>query len=132
MAPHPFYTRGFILHEQNRAPDLIDRIYARGNAPKYLLVKGIRDYVVNKEGVRGIIDGPVEESMEAIGGTGDTLTGIVSALSASGMHVEKAAILAARINRLAGSYARPTPATRVTEIIRHIPEALKSCMEEDQ
>lgn len=130
VAPHPFYTRGFILHEQNHAPDLINRIYAHGNAPRYLLVKGIKDYVVNKEGVQGIVDNPVEESMEAIGGTGDTLTGIVSALSASGMHIEEAAILAARTNRLAGSYAHPTPATQVMEIIRYIPAALEFCMKE--
>lgn len=127
-APHPFYTRGFILHEHNHAPDLISRIYNHGNTPRYLLVKGVRDYVVNREGVRGIVDSPAEESMEAIGGTGDTLTGIVSALSASGMHIEEAAILAARINRLAGSYANPTPATRVMEIIRYIPEAMERCM----
>ncbi len=131
-APHPFYTRGFILHEQNQVPDLINRAYAHGNAPRYLLVKGIKDYVVNKTGVQGVIDSPVEESMEAIGGTGDTLTGIVSALSASGMHVKEAAIIAARTNRLAGSYAHPTPATQVMEIIRCIPEALEFCMKGNQ
>jgi hypothetical protein len=131
-APHPFYTRGFILHEQNRVPDLIDKVYGNGNAPRHLLVKGMRDYVVNREGVQGIIDSPVEESMEAIGGTGDTLTGIVSALSASGMPIKEAAIMAARTNRLAGSYAHPTPATQVVDIIRHIPEALRYCLKENK
>ena len=63
--------------------------------------------------------------MEAIGGTGDTLTGIVTALIGAGMDIGKAAVLAARANRLAGKYARPTPATQVTEIIRHIPRALE-------
>jgi len=130
IAPHPFYTRGFILHEQNHVPDLINRIYANGNAPEYLLVKGGKDYVVNREGVQGIVDRPVEESMEAIGGTGDTLTGIVAALSESGINVREAAVVAARTNRLAGSYAHPTPATQVIEIIRYIPEALKACMTE--
>ncbi len=131
-APHPFYTRGFILHEQDRVPDLISKVYGNGNAPRHLLVKGIKDYVVSKEGVQGVIDSPVEESMEAIGGTGDTLTGIVSALSASGMSIKEAAIVAARTNRIAGSYAHPTPATQVAEIIRHIPEALRSCLKENK
>jgi ADP-dependent NAD(P)H-hydrate dehydratase / NAD(P)H-hydrate epimerase len=31
-APHPFYTRGFILHEENRAPELIKRAYQHENA----------------------------------------------------------------------------------------------------
>ena len=65
----------------------------------------------------------MEEAMEAIGGTGDTLTGIVTALIGTGMEVMKAAIIAARVNRLAGYYAKPTPATQVMEIIKHIPTA---------
>ncbi len=129
-APHPFYTRGFILHEENKVPNLITRAYTHGNASKYLLVKGSRDYVANKDGVQATIDKPAEKSMEAIGGTGDTLTGIVTALIASGMDIREAAIVAARVNRLAGFYAQPTPATQVMEIIQFIPEALKVCMGE--
>ena len=67
--------------------------------------------------------------MEAIGGTGDTLTGIVSALVDSGMAIPKAAEIAARTNRLAGFYACPTPATQVMEIIRQIPRALTQVLE---
>ncbi len=70
-------------------PDLIARAYAHRNASEYLLVKGSRDYIVNSEGVQDIVDSPVEESMEAIGGTGDTLTGIVAALCAAGRSVKE-------------------------------------------
>ena len=128
LAPHPFYTRGFILHEENRVPDLITRAYAHRNAAQYLLVKGSKDYVANREGVQDTIDSPMEEAMEAIGGTGDTLTGIVAALSAAGMNIQEAAIVAARVNRLAGSYAHPTPATQVSEIIQYIPKALREIL----
>ena len=31
-APHPFYTRGFILHDENQVPDLIARAYKHSNA----------------------------------------------------------------------------------------------------
>lgn len=31
-APHPFYTRGFILQEENLVPDLIGRAYQHNNA----------------------------------------------------------------------------------------------------
>ncbi|MBW1798424.1 MAG: sugar kinase, partial [Deltaproteobacteria bacterium] len=44
-APHPFYTRGFILHEEDQIPQLIARAYEHKNASRYLLVKGKRDYV---------------------------------------------------------------------------------------
>jgi len=123
-APHPFYTRGFILHEDMRAPALIERAYRYENAAACLLVKGQPDYVADRQGIHATIDLPVEEAMEAIGGTGDTLTGIVVALIGAGIEVGEAAILAARVNRLAGHYAKPTPATQVIDIVKQIPAAL--------
>ena len=129
-APHPFYTRGFILHDENSIPDLIMRAYDHNNAAQYLLVKGGQDYVASREGVHDLIDSPVDEALEAMGGTGDTLTGIVSALIASGMEILEAAVLGARINRLAGHYACPTPASQVMEMITHIPRAMEEILEE--
>jgi len=125
VAPHPFYTRGFILHDENRMPDLIKRAYEHKNAARYLLVKGGKDCIASKEGIHATIDRPMEEALEAMGGTGDTLTGIVSALIASGLDTPTAATLAARINRLAGHYARPTPASQVMEMIAYIPKAME-------
>lgn len=127
-APHPFYTRGFILHEENLIPDLISRAYRYNNAATYLLVKGPTDYIANREGVIARVDQPNEEALEPIGGTGDTLTGIVSALIAAGMDIESASIKAARVNRLAGFYAEPTPATQVYDIIKQIPRALEEVL----
>jgi hypothetical protein len=129
-APHPFYTRGFILHEENRVPDLIERAYDHENAARYLLVKGRTDTLASREGIQAIIQEPSVEALEAIGGTGDTLTGIVAALIAAGMEVPEAAVTAARVNRLAGLYAHPTPGTSVREIIRHIPRALEEILRE--
>jgi hypothetical protein len=128
-APHPFYTRGFILHDENRVPDLIARAYTHNNAAAFLLVKGQQDYLANREGVLETVDNPTEEALEAIGGTGDTLTGLVSALIDSGMAIKEAAVVAMKTNRLAGHYAKPTPATQVAEIIRHIPKALLEVLE---
>ncbi len=128
QAPHPLYTRGFILHEENRVPELIARSYAHSNAARNLLVKGERDYVANGNGVEVTIDHPMVEAMEAIGGTGDTLTGIVAALIAAGMEISEAATVAARANRLAGYHARPTAATQVGEIVCCIPRALEEIL----
>ena len=129
-APHPFYTRGFILQEKNRASDLIARAYKHNNAARYLLVKGKQDYTADRQGILGKVDSPVNAAMEAIGGTGDTLTGLTAAIISSKIKIHEAAILAARVNRLAGHYAKPTPATQVMEIIRHIPKALDKILQE--
>ena len=131
-APHPFYTRGFILHEKNRAPELIARAYTHKNAARCLLVKGKQDYVADREGIQATINSPLEEAMEAIGGTGDTLTGIVTALTGAGMEVTRAAIIAARVNRVAGFYAKPTPATQVMDIIQKIPSAFAKVLRENE
>ncbi len=128
LAPHPFYTRGFLLHEENRVPDLIQRAYQHRNAARYLLVKGEKDYLANKDGIQAIIDTPMEEAMEAIGGTGDTLTGILGGLIASGKELDQGAIIAAKVNRLAGHYAQPSPGTQVGEIIQYIPKAIEEVL----
>jgi hypothetical protein len=132
QAPHPFYTRGFILHEKTRVPELISRAYRHNNAPQYLLVKGEQDYLADSQGIRATIDSPMEEVLEAIGGTGDTLTGIAAALIEGGIGIQEAAVIAARANRLSGFYAGPTPATHVSEIIRYIPEALEECLDNQE
>ena len=124
QAPHPFYTRGFILHENNRAEDLIERAYLHDNAAQHLLVKGGTDRVVERGRVVDRIDAPSSPAMEAIGGTGDTLTGLLAALCAAGHDLVPAASLAARANRLCGALARPTPASPVSELIAVIPRAL--------
>ena len=127
-APHPFYTRGFILHEDNRLPELISRSYEHENASRHLLVKGQKDHIATCQGVQAVVDSPSVEALEAIGGTGDTLTGMVSALIQNNMDIIEAATIAARANRLAGHYAGATPSTRVIEIIRHIPRALEEIL----
>ena len=129
-APHPFYTRGFILQDEKRVPDLIQRAYMHKNASRFLLVKGKKDYLADRDGIKATVNSPACEAMEAMGGTGDTLTGIAAALIESGMEISKAAIVAAKANRLAGYYARPTPATQVMEIIRRIPGALEKILQE--
>jgi hypothetical protein len=131
-APHPFYTRGFILHDVNHVPDLIARAYAHTNAARYMLVKGVRDHLADSQGILATIDTPSEEALEAIGGTGDILTGIVAAVIASGRDIGKAAVIAARVNRWAGHYAHPDPGTQVMDIIRHIPRSLEEILHEEQ
>ena len=116
------------MHEENLIPDLIKRAHRHNNAAAYLLVKGPKDYIASREGIIEVVDRPNEEILEPIGGTGDTLTGIVSALIDGGMDIATACGKAAVVNRLAGLYARPTPATQVYDIIKQIPRALEEVL----
>jgi len=130
MAPHPFYTRGFILHQEENVPELIKRAFEGENAAKTLLIKGSKDYICTKEKILATVDTPNVATLEPIGGTGDTLTGIVSALTYGGYPVAQAATMAAKVNRLAGALANPTPATQVVDMVKKIPKALESVLEE--
>lgn len=130
IAPHPFYTRGFILHEDNNVPSLMKRAFEGKNAAKTLLIKGSKDYICTRERILATVDTPSVRTLEPIGGTGDTLTGIVAALTYGGYPVTKAATMAAKANRLAGKLANPTPATQVAEIIKEIPKALETVLDE--
>jgi NAD(P)H-hydrate repair Nnr-like enzyme with NAD(P)H-hydrate dehydratase domain len=125
-APHPFYTRGFLLHEDIDVKEKIERAYKHGNASKALLVKGETDYIASNGRIIETVDSPMVEALEPIGGTGDTITGIVSALINSGLNPVEASIKACKINRIAGNNANPTPATQVCEIIREIPNVVAS------
>ncbi len=79
--------------------------------------------------ILGTVEAPCVEALEAIGGTGDTLTGIVAALVDAGRAVAEAALVAARVNRLAGELARPSPRTAVAALIERIPEALRRVLD---
>lgn len=127
-APHPFYTRGFLLQEEARVPELIERAYANENASRYLLVKGRHDIVASEEGIIETISEPCVENMEPIGGTGDSLTGIVAGLLAGGRALPEAAILAARANRFLGLVTDPTPVSSITDLLPALPTALEMAL----
>jgi hypothetical protein len=127
-APHPFYTRGFLLHENGAAPDLVARAWAGENAARCLLVKGQEDLVAVHGAVVERIDEPLVEAMEPIGGTGDMLAGLVTALLSAGLPMAEACGLAARANRHIGRLARPTPAFSVADLLPFLPAALEQAL----
>ena len=127
-APHPFYTRGFIFHMEDKVEKLIEMAYNTGGAAKYLLVKGKKDYIYKNNSILYQVEEPDISELEAIGGTGDTITGIAAALIYKGMPIAEALKIAAMANRIAGEFANPTPATQIEEIIGMIPAALDEVM----
>ncbi|WP_088335450.1 NAD(P)H-hydrate dehydratase [Methanopyrus sp. KOL6] len=125
-AYHPAYVRRFIAEvDEEEVPSLVRRAYEGNQVPDHLVVKGGRDYVVHSGEVVEIVDEPLVEAMECIGGTGDTLTGIVAGLIAAGFETEEACVIGCRVNRRVGEIVKATPATRIHELIEAIPEALR-------
>jgi len=129
-AGHPAYVKASLFEvDTTGVPDLIGRAYSMHNAPRYLLVKGPVDFVSDNGRIVHTVSEPSVPVMEAIGGTGDTITGIVSALISGGIEPTRAALLALKANRLAAQLCDPTPATQVFEIIDRIGEAITRTMD---
>jgi NAD(P)H-hydrate repair Nnr-like enzyme with NAD(P)H-hydrate dehydratase domain len=122
-ASHPAYVARHLFDaDVSRAPDLAQTAHRQGNAARLLLVKGETDYVVREGRVLATIEEPDVPPLEAIGGTGDTITGLVAAFVEAGLEHHQAAIIAARANRTAGLMAGATPAASVWEIVRQFPQ----------
>lgn len=119
-APHPFYTRGFLLAEEENAAPLIKRALSHGNCPANMIVKGKTDYIVCGGEIEGKISEPSVPAMECIGGTGDIVTGFVTAFLAAGFPIRASAICAARATRYLARFCQPNPATQVATLIANI------------
>lgn len=128
-APHPFYTRGFLLQEEDRVPELVELAHAAENTARHLLVKGGCDYVVAAGRIVDTVSEPCVPTMEPIGGTGDTVTGLVTGLLAAGLPMRKACVAASTANRFLGLLANPTPAFSVADLLPHLPQALAQALE---
>lgn len=66
-APHPFYTRGFLLAEEEDIPGLLARARQHGNCPSNLIIKGQADYIVCNGEIRATVTDPSVAAMECIG-----------------------------------------------------------------
>lgn len=127
-APHPFYTRGFLLSLDLNISELVERAYAASNAAKWLIVKGMEDRIFCAGKDIEKIDTPNIPVMEAIGGTGDLITGVVTGLLAANFSMQEATILACKVCRLVGGLANPTPETQVTFLLPFIKDALATLL----
>ncbi len=129
-APHPFYTRGFLLGSDLSTLELVQRAHAHGNCARTLLIKGEVDSVAENGTLVATVESPNIPYMEPIGGTGDLVTGTVTGLLMAGQPMRRVCIVAAKTNRLAGALAHPTPATQVGSLLPYLPEALRQALEQ--
>lgn len=121
-ATHPAYINKHLFDtDVSRTPELVAAAYKNNDAAKLLLVKGSTDYIVQNGEIIETVTEPDVPELEAIGGTGDTITGQIAAFTGAGLEPHEAAIISARANRMAGKQALATPATKVAEIIDHLP-----------
>ena len=123
FAPHPLYIRTELLNKINETAALVEEAYRNKNAARTLVIKGAIDYIYENGVLIKECRGPNIPAMEAMGGTGDTITGMISALryrqDASSDY--KALI----VNRLTGQRIKCTPATQINEFIEAIPSVLE-------
>ncbi len=124
LAPHPFYTRGFLQELPESIDLLLARAHEHGNVAKNLIIKGSTDAVVQGKRILHKVSMPSVPSMEAIGGTGDLVSGMCTGLLACGFSMEKACLVAVKTNRVLAALAKPTPATQVHELTPYLCEAL--------
>jgi len=122
FAPHPLYVRSELLKENISSASLVDTAYKKANTAKTTIVKGAVDYIYTDNSKVKELTHPNIPAMEAIGGTGDTITGMLSALRYMGCaDAEYKSLL---MNRLIGEEIKCTAATQIIEFITAIPNVL--------
>lgn len=123
-ATHPAYINKHLFEADvnvEKMPKLVATAYELKSAPKLLLVKGAVDYIARKGKIIDTVSEPNIPELEAIGGTGDTITGMVTAYVHAGMKLHEAAKICATANRMAGKLAQAKVATKVWQLIAKFP-----------
>ena len=125
-ATHPAYISHHLFDcDASKIPQQIIEAYLLKSAARMLIVKGKKDYIAQGGEILETISEPDVPALEPIGGTGDTITGLVSGLVYAGIEPKEAAVFACRTNRMAGKLANPTPATKVKDINDMFPRVCK-------
>ncbi len=122
---HPAYVSRYLFGtDAFDPPVLARRAYESGGSSETLIIKGARDLIARGGVVQHEIADPCVPQLEAIGGTGDTLTGLASAFLAAGFPAVDAASCACRANREAGRVMRATPAMQAADLVAALPRVL--------
>lgn len=122
---HPAYVSHYLFGTDGFDPVRLARqAHETGGAARVLIVKGARDHIVVEGSVTEVIEEPCVPALEAIGGTGDTLTGLAAAFLAAGFPTVDAARCACLANREAGRAMVATPAMRASDLVAALPGVL--------
>lgn len=122
---HPAYVSQYLFGTEAFDPvTLVTRAHETGGSARTLLVKGARDLIARDGAVAHEVTDPCVPELEAIGGTGDTVTGLAAAFLAAGSPSVDAARYACLANRKAGEVMGATPAMRAADLVAVVPEVL--------
>lgn len=122
---HPAYVSQYLFGTETFDPvTLVTRAHETGGSARTLLVKGARDLIARDGVVAHEVTDPCVPELEAIGGTGDTVTGLAAAFLAAGFPTVDAARCACLANRKAGEVMGATPAMHAADLVAVLPEVL--------
>lgn len=128
-ASHPAYVSRYLFGSDEFDPPTLGRLAWELGGAKTLLIKGATDYIVDRGEVVSTVQDPSVPQLEAIGGTGDTLTGLAAGFLATGYPTVDAALLAARVNRQAGLELDAQPDHRAADLVRTFPQVIGAQVE---
>ncbi|MBN1365331.1 MAG: sugar kinase [Syntrophaceae bacterium] len=128
-AVHPAYIKHHLFTADGaHAKEFITTAYQQKGAAKILIAKGSTDYVIERGTIAYTISEPDIPALEAIGGTGDTISGMAGAMIDAGMTQIDSALAALKANRKAGELVNATPGTKIRQLIAAIPDALNNIL----
>ena len=121
-ATHPASVADYLFGTENfDVKQLVEKAYALNTAARVLIVKGSTDYVASRDSAPHHLVATLSEpnipELEAIGGTGDTITGLSGAFMSCGLGTVEAARKALKLNREAGAKLHAQVYTSVSKII---------------
>ena len=123
---HPAYVSQYLFGTTGFDPvELARRAHETGGAARVLLIKGARDHIACEGELIDTVDEPCVPELEAIGGTGDTVTGLACGFLAAGFPTIDAAVCACKTNREAGRVMGATPAMHARDLVAVLPEVLR-------
>ena len=123
---HPAYVSHYLFGNDGFDPVALSaRAFETGGSARVLLIKGVRDHIARDGSVAEVVAEPCVPELEAIGGTGDTVTGLASAFLASGFPTVDAARCACLANREAGRAMGATPAHHASDLVAALPAVLR-------
>lgn len=120
---HPAYVSHYLFGTNGFDPvELARKAADTGGSSRVLLIKGVRDHIAEDGEVVGVVEEPCVPELEAIGGTGDTITGLAAAFLAAGFPTVDAALCASRSNRAAGMVMGARPDHHASDLVAELPQ----------
>jgi len=120
---HPAYVSHYLFGTNGFDPvELARKAADTGGSSRVLLIKGVRDHIAEDGDVVEVVEEPCVPELEAIGGTGDTISGLAAAFLGAGFPTVDAAVCASRSNRAAGVAMGAKPHHRASDLVAELPE----------